>query len=88
MLYALPLFEEKYSCFFNDLLSFLPQTSRPEAFPHPHRLPAESNRLGTNRPCSQVSAAPPARGCSSWALVQHENQQGHHLHLVLDLHEV
>ncbi|XP_075998162.1 dual specificity tyrosine-phosphorylation-regulated kinase 4 [Genypterus blacodes] len=29
------------------------QTSRPEAFPHPHRLPTESNRLGTNRPCSQ-----------------------------------
>ncbi|GAA6233840.1 dual specificity tyrosine-phosphorylation-regulated kinase 4 isoform X4 [Lates japonicus] len=29
------------------------KTSRPEAFPHPHRLPAEGNRLGTNRPCSQ-----------------------------------
>ncbi|XP_037308142.2 dual specificity tyrosine-phosphorylation-regulated kinase 4 isoform X2 [Pungitius pungitius] len=28
------------------------KTSRPEAFPHPHRLP-ESNRLGTNRPCLQ-----------------------------------
>ncbi|XP_025765063.1 dual specificity tyrosine-phosphorylation-regulated kinase 4 isoform X3 [Oreochromis niloticus] len=30
-----------------------PETSRPEAFPHPHRLPAEGNRIGTNRPCSQ-----------------------------------
>ncbi|KAG7522028.1 hypothetical protein JOB18_011453 [Solea senegalensis] len=29
------------------------KTSRPEAFPHPHRLPAEGNRIGTNRPCSQ-----------------------------------
>ncbi|MEQ2203394.1 Dual specificity tyrosine-phosphorylation-regulated kinase, partial [Xenoophorus captivus] len=27
--------------------------SRPEAFPHPHRLPAEGSRIGTNRPCSQ-----------------------------------
>ncbi|XP_035765815.1 dual specificity tyrosine-phosphorylation-regulated kinase 4 [Neolamprologus brichardi] len=35
------------------------ETSRPEAFPHPHRLPAEGNRIGTNRPCSQVSAFPP-----------------------------
>ncbi|XP_051807853.1 dual specificity tyrosine-phosphorylation-regulated kinase 4 isoform X3 [Acanthochromis polyacanthus] len=30
-----------------------PETSRPEAFPHPHRLPAEGTRIGTNRPCSQ-----------------------------------
>lgn len=29
------------------------KTSRPDAFPHPHRLPAEGSRLGTNRPCSQ-----------------------------------
>ncbi|XP_051807854.1 dual specificity tyrosine-phosphorylation-regulated kinase 4 isoform X4 [Acanthochromis polyacanthus] len=29
------------------------KTSRPEAFPHPHRLPAEGTRIGTNRPCSQ-----------------------------------
>lgn len=39
-------------------LSFLCQASRPDAFPHPHRLPAEGSRLGTNRPCSQVSASP------------------------------
>ncbi|XP_056908708.1 dual specificity tyrosine-phosphorylation-regulated kinase 4 isoform X1 [Takifugu flavidus] len=31
----------------------LVKTSRPEAFPHPHRLPAECSRLGTSRPCSQ-----------------------------------
>ncbi|XP_024862342.1 dual specificity tyrosine-phosphorylation-regulated kinase 4 isoform X2 [Kryptolebias marmoratus] len=30
-----------------------PEASRPEAFPHPHRLPAEGSRIGTNRPCSQ-----------------------------------
>ncbi|XP_074533694.1 dual specificity tyrosine-phosphorylation-regulated kinase 4 isoform X2 [Halichoeres trimaculatus] len=30
-----------------------PETSRPEAFPHPHRIQSESNRLGSNRPCSQ-----------------------------------
>ncbi|XP_075875308.1 dual specificity tyrosine-phosphorylation-regulated kinase 4 isoform X2 [Nelusetta ayraudi] len=29
------------------------KTSRPDAFPHPHRLPVEGSRLGTNRPCSQ-----------------------------------
>ncbi|CAG5958415.1 unnamed protein product [Menidia menidia] len=29
------------------------KTSRPEAFPHPHRLPAEGSRIGTSRPCSQ-----------------------------------
>ncbi|KAM4553884.1 dual specificity tyrosine-phosphorylation-regulated kinase 4 isoform 2-T2 [Fundulus diaphanus] len=29
------------------------KASRPEAFPHPHRLPAEGSRIGTNRPCSQ-----------------------------------
>ncbi|XP_017274339.1 dual specificity tyrosine-phosphorylation-regulated kinase 4 isoform X3 [Kryptolebias marmoratus] len=29
------------------------EASRPEAFPHPHRLPAEGSRIGTNRPCSQ-----------------------------------
>ncbi|XP_029910400.1 dual specificity tyrosine-phosphorylation-regulated kinase 4 isoform X2 [Myripristis murdjan] len=32
------------------------KTSRPEAFPHPHRLPAEGNRLGNNRPYSQKFA--------------------------------
>lgn len=51
--------KKKKSCsIFYELLSFFPQTSRPEAFPHPHRLPAEGNRIGTNRPCSQVSASP------------------------------
>ncbi|KAM9377664.1 dual specificity tyrosine-phosphorylation-regulated kinase 4 [Pholidichthys leucotaenia] len=30
-----------------------PETSRPEAFPHPHRITAEGSRIGTNRPCSQ-----------------------------------
>lgn len=39
-------------------LLFLLQATRPEAFPHPHRLPAEGSRIGTNRPCSQVSASP------------------------------
>lgn len=39
-------------------ISLLWQASRPDAFPHPHRLPAEGSRLGTNRPCSQVSASP------------------------------
>ncbi|XP_037538633.1 dual specificity tyrosine-phosphorylation-regulated kinase 4 [Nematolebias whitei] len=29
------------------------KATRPEAFPHPHRLPAEGSRIGTNRPCSQ-----------------------------------
>ncbi|XP_053742478.1 dual specificity tyrosine-phosphorylation-regulated kinase 4 [Synchiropus splendidus] len=29
------------------------KTSRPEAFPHPHRVPTEGNRLGTLRTCSQ-----------------------------------
>lgn len=29
------------------------KTSRPEAFPHPHRLATDGHRLGTNRPCSQ-----------------------------------
>lgn len=55
---------------FHASLSFLPQTSRPEAFPHPHRLPAEGNRLGTNRPCSQVSA-PPLHGCCVAAHPEH-----------------
>ncbi|XP_024137805.1 dual specificity tyrosine-phosphorylation-regulated kinase 4 isoform X2 [Oryzias melastigma] len=30
-----------------------PETSRTEAFPHPHRLPAEGSRFGTAQPCSQ-----------------------------------
>lgn len=47
---------------FHESLLFLLQATRPEAFPHPHRLPAEGSRIGTNRPCSQVSASPfPAR---------------------------
>ncbi|XP_020559922.1 dual specificity tyrosine-phosphorylation-regulated kinase 4 isoform X2 [Oryzias latipes] len=29
------------------------ETSRTEAFPHPHRLPAEGSRFGTAQPCSQ-----------------------------------
>uniref|UniRef100_A0A8C7YJA1 dual-specificity kinase n=1 Tax=Oryzias sinensis TaxID=183150 RepID=A0A8C7YJA1_9TELE len=29
------------------------KTSRTEAFPHPHRLPAEGSRFGTAQPCSQ-----------------------------------
>uniref|UniRef100_A0A1A8QN79 dual-specificity kinase n=1 Tax=Nothobranchius rachovii TaxID=451742 RepID=A0A1A8QN79_9TELE len=29
------------------------KASRPEVFPHPHRLPAEDSRFGSNRPCSQ-----------------------------------
>ncbi|KAM3850230.1 dual specificity tyrosine-phosphorylation-regulated kinase 4-like, partial [Diretmus argenteus] len=29
------------------------KSSRPEAFPHPHRLQTDSNRLGINRPYSQ-----------------------------------
>uniref|UniRef100_A0A1A8MWY9 dual-specificity kinase n=1 Tax=Nothobranchius pienaari TaxID=704102 RepID=A0A1A8MWY9_9TELE len=29
------------------------KASRPEVFPHPHRLPAEDSRIGSNRPCSQ-----------------------------------
>uniref|UniRef100_A0A1A7XKM4 dual-specificity kinase n=2 Tax=Iconisemion striatum TaxID=60296 RepID=A0A1A7XKM4_9TELE len=29
------------------------KASRPEVFPHPHRLPTEGSRIGTNRPCSQ-----------------------------------
>ncbi|XP_054884525.1 dual specificity tyrosine-phosphorylation-regulated kinase 4 isoform X2 [Poeciliopsis prolifica] len=29
------------------------RASRPEAFPHPHRLPVEGSRIGLNRPCSQ-----------------------------------
>lgn len=41
------------------LITSLLQTSRPEVFPHPHRLPTEGSRLGTSRPCSQVSASPP-----------------------------
>uniref|UniRef100_A0A3Q0R5G3 dual-specificity kinase n=1 Tax=Amphilophus citrinellus TaxID=61819 RepID=A0A3Q0R5G3_AMPCI len=36
-------------------------TSRPEAFPHPHRLPAEGNRIGTNRPCSQDERPKPTQ---------------------------
>ncbi|XP_047202734.1 dual specificity tyrosine-phosphorylation-regulated kinase 4 isoform X3 [Girardinichthys multiradiatus] len=35
------------------VFSLSKKTSRPEAFPHPHRLPAEGSRIGTNRPCSQ-----------------------------------
>lgn len=44
---------------FYELLLILQQTSRPEAFPHPHRLPTEGSRIGTNRPCSQVSTSSP-----------------------------
>uniref|UniRef100_A0A1A8DUA9 dual-specificity kinase n=1 Tax=Nothobranchius kadleci TaxID=1051664 RepID=A0A1A8DUA9_NOTKA len=29
------------------------KASRPEVFPHPHRLPTEDSRIGSNRPCSQ-----------------------------------
>ncbi|CAN9498718.1 unnamed protein product [Ophioblennius macclurei] len=32
------------------------KASRPEAFPHPHRLPSEGSRIGSNRPCSQKFA--------------------------------
>nr|XP_046250828.1 dual specificity tyrosine-phosphorylation-regulated kinase 4 isoform X2 [Scatophagus argus] len=42
------LFKERKGTF-----PLLVKTSRPEAFPNPHRLPAEGSRLGTNRPCSQ-----------------------------------
>ncbi|XP_026168234.1 dual specificity tyrosine-phosphorylation-regulated kinase 4 isoform X2 [Mastacembelus armatus] len=29
------------------------KTSRPEVFPHPHRVPSEGNHTGTTQPCSQ-----------------------------------
>ncbi|XP_047453505.1 dual specificity tyrosine-phosphorylation-regulated kinase 4 isoform X2 [Mugil cephalus] len=33
-----------------------PETSRPEAFPHPHRHATEGSRIGTSRPCSQFGS--------------------------------
>ncbi|XP_013889805.1 dual specificity tyrosine-phosphorylation-regulated kinase 4 [Austrofundulus limnaeus] len=35
------------------MLPEINKATRPEAFPHPHRLPAEGSRIGTNRSCSQ-----------------------------------
>lgn len=52
-------------------LSLLWQATRPDAFPHPHRLPAEGSRLGTNRPCSQVSASPTL--ITLWQVTRAEN---------------
>ncbi|KAF3854512.1 hypothetical protein F7725_022567 [Dissostichus mawsoni] len=53
LFHRLPGWQRVFVSPYGAKLDFTHMSSRPEAFPHPHRLPAEGNRLGTNRPCSQ-----------------------------------